>query len=501
MGNCVGGKGPKKDPKLLTEEEIKILLSNTKLTRPQIIALHQNFLKECPTGKLTKKDFIKLFKEVHPSDNKKEKADKFCEYVFKVIDYQNLGYISFQEFVLCFSLTSDGDFKDKCDFAFKLYDLDKDDKISKKEMTQVLTALYDLSGITDRKGDKSPAKKVEDIMKKLNTPAAQQQQEAAQTSSAAAAAGAKEKSPTKEKKSSGGKDSKASSPSKDAGAKDSKKDAKKDATKKDAKKETKKDTKEKPAKEKPAKPVKEKPAKIQEFITKQQFIDACSNDESIRSLLIDSIFAPNDASSTSVNNNNNNNSNTINIGGIGSASFTPPSVNVRTLAPAGGPQSVLVDAAIPNPSIDFNNVVSTSTTFDRGTHKITTSSEVITISNEPHTISINNTIDDNLRSLNSQIDTASAQANAAANQTVNNINETIDDANKQINQAVNATADSVNSAFNQASGELNNFAANVSDNVNNLANTRVEVSANNNNNEYQNSDAGISLNINNEKKN
>jgi len=69
---------------------------------------------------------------------------------------------------LCFSLTSDGDFKDKCEFAFKLYDLDKDGKISKKEMTQVLEALYDLSGITDRKGPKAPAKKVEDIIRAIN---------------------------------------------------------------------------------------------------------------------------------------------------------------------------------------------------------------------------------------------------------------------------------------------------------------------------------------------
>jgi Ca2+-binding EF-hand superfamily protein len=171
MGNCNCGrsnKSSKFDSTILTEEEIRFLLSNTKLTREQINALHYNFLEECPAGKMTKKDFSKLFKKVHQTDNKKEKSDKFCDYVFKVIDADNRGYISFKDFVLCLSLTSYGDFKQKCEFAFRLYDQDKDGKISKKEMAQVLESLYDLSGIVDRKGDKAPAKKVEEIINKLN---------------------------------------------------------------------------------------------------------------------------------------------------------------------------------------------------------------------------------------------------------------------------------------------------------------------------------------------
>jgi hypothetical protein len=167
-----------------------------------------------------------------------------------VIDKDKLGYISFQDFVLCFSLTSDGDFKQKCDFAFRLYDLDKDGKISKKEMTQVLTALYDLSGITDRKGNNAPAKKVENIIKKIN----------------ATYKPAETEQPQQEKK-------------------------------QDKKKKEEKPKKETPAKPgKPAKeekPKKEKPAKepkAPEFITKEQFIEACSSDEQLKSLFVDAIF-------------------------------------------------------------------------------------------------------------------------------------------------------------------------------------------------------------------
>lgn len=294
MGNCVGSKGAKKDPKILTEEEIKLLLDNTHLTRAQIVALHSNFLKECPTGKLTKKDFVKLFKEVHPSENKKEKADKFCEYVFKVIDCQNLGYISFQDFVLCFSLTSDGDFRQKCEFAFKLYDLDKDGKISKKEMTQVLTALYDLSGIEDRKKDNAPAKKVEEIIKKINaTYQPLPVEQAASTSTSAPTSPVVDKK-TKQKE----------EPKKDA-KKDAKPDPKKEAKEaKAAKDKEAKEKKEKEAKEKKekAKEVKAKPAKVPEFITKDQFIDACTSDEVLKKLFVDSIFAQSSSKPDSVEN-------------------------------------------------------------------------------------------------------------------------------------------------------------------------------------------------------
>lgn len=168
MGNCGRKKSPQPNSTILSEEEIRLLLQNTKLDRKEINDLHANFLQTCPTGRMTKKDFLRFFKEVHPAQNKREKADKFCDYVFNVIDRKKKGYISFEDFVLCLSLTSHGDFREKCEFAFKLYDLDRDGKLNKKEMTKVLTALYDLSGIENRKGENAPAKKVDEIVKKIN---------------------------------------------------------------------------------------------------------------------------------------------------------------------------------------------------------------------------------------------------------------------------------------------------------------------------------------------
>lgn len=391
MGNCVGSKGVKKDPKVLTEEEIKLLLDNTTLTRAQIVALHQNFLKECPSGKLTKKDFVKLFKEVHPSENKKEKADKFCEYVFKVIDKNNLGYISFQDFVLCFSLTSYGDFREKCEFAFKLYDLDKDGKISKKEMTQVLTALYDLSGITDRKGANAPAKKVEEIIKKIHATYQPpgDQTVAASTSAAAApptkADKEKEKEKEKERKLKEKADKEKEKADKKNKEKADKEAAKKETAKKDKSAETKatKEKKEKPPK--PAKPAKEPKAakvKIPEFISKEQFIDACNSDETLKKLFVDSIFSNQNTdllSSHDIDNKVTDIANKISIE-LPSASFSGPQISTSS-------KNIHLESPKINGPIIESNLSSPSSPFIT-----TTTTKVVTINNnEPPVITTTTT--------------------------------------------------------------------------------------------------------------
>jgi Ca2+-binding EF-hand superfamily protein len=67
----------------LDENEMHILMTNTHFTREQIQNYYKDFLHDCPNARLTKKDFVKFFKSLHPLENKKAKADTYCEYVFK----------------------------------------------------------------------------------------------------------------------------------------------------------------------------------------------------------------------------------------------------------------------------------------------------------------------------------------------------------------------------------------------------------------------------------
>lgn len=76
----------------MSEKELVFLENNTKFNRDKILAWHGAFLTDCPTGKLDKKKFVKLYQELEPTETK---VDRYAEYVFKAFDLDNSGYIDF----------------------------------------------------------------------------------------------------------------------------------------------------------------------------------------------------------------------------------------------------------------------------------------------------------------------------------------------------------------------------------------------------------------------
>lgn len=52
--------------------------------------------------------------------------------------------------------------------AFKMYDMDKNGRVDKKEMEKIIEAIYDLLGEEHRKGENSPSERVKTIMNKLD---------------------------------------------------------------------------------------------------------------------------------------------------------------------------------------------------------------------------------------------------------------------------------------------------------------------------------------------
>lgn len=96
------------------------------------------FLKDCPSGTLTKEEFQKIYRQFFPFGD----PSSFADYVFRVFDSDHSGTIDFKEFICALSVTSRGKMEDKLDWAFQLYDIDGDGKISYEEMLAIVEAIY-----------------------------------------------------------------------------------------------------------------------------------------------------------------------------------------------------------------------------------------------------------------------------------------------------------------------------------------------------------------------
>ena len=102
------------------------------------IFTHVGFLKDCPSGMLTKEEFQKIYRQFFPFGD----PSSFADYVFNVFDSDKSGSIDFKEFICALSVTSRGKMEDKLDWAFQLYDIDGDGKISYDEMLAIVEAIY-----------------------------------------------------------------------------------------------------------------------------------------------------------------------------------------------------------------------------------------------------------------------------------------------------------------------------------------------------------------------
>ncbi|XP_060948374.1 visinin-like [Limanda limanda] len=132
MGNSKSGA--------VSKEILEDLKLNTKFSETEIAQWYENFKRQCPTGRISKEEFQNIYSKFFPDSD----ADTYAQHVFRSFDTNDDDSLDFKEYIIALHMTSTGKTTRKLEWAFSLFDVDKNGYITKAEVKEICTAIFKL---------------------------------------------------------------------------------------------------------------------------------------------------------------------------------------------------------------------------------------------------------------------------------------------------------------------------------------------------------------------
>ncbi|XP_036365582.1 Kv channel-interacting protein 1 isoform X3 [Octopus sinensis] len=147
-------------------EGLDVLCRNTKFSRKELQIMYRGFKQECPTGIVNEDTFKDIYAQFFPQGD----SSNYAHYVFNAFDHDHSGSVNFEEFVMGLSVLSRGTLQERLQWAFNLYDINGDGIITKDEMMDIVSAIYEMMGrFTEPSVDENTAREhVDRVFSKMD---------------------------------------------------------------------------------------------------------------------------------------------------------------------------------------------------------------------------------------------------------------------------------------------------------------------------------------------
>jgi Ca2+-binding EF-hand superfamily protein len=128
-----------------SKKKFAAVQESTGMTQKEVADSFKAFKKEAGAAKIKLDKFTKLVADMNT--NKGGNVTEYAKHLFRVLDADKDGLVSFEEVIVGFhNLSGNGDEKEKLKMVFQMYDIDGNKTLSPENIKMITKAQYQLEG-------------------------------------------------------------------------------------------------------------------------------------------------------------------------------------------------------------------------------------------------------------------------------------------------------------------------------------------------------------------